>query len=117
MMAVFLTGATGFVGSAILRTLRDQGRDVTALVRNQDKAREVEATGATAVIGELSDLDLIAASAAASTGVIHTASPGDQSSAALDGAFVTSVLSALDGTDIPFIHTGNGKVNVWNLLL
>ena len=105
-MAVFLTGATGFVGSVVLRTLRRQGRAVTALVRSQAKAREVEDVGATALIGELSDLEVIATAVAASSGVIHTASPGDQSSADLDDKFVGAVLAALAGTDIPFVHTG-----------
>ncbi|MCU1481615.1 MAG: NAD-dependent epimerase/dehydratase family protein [Subtercola sp.] len=106
VMSIFLTGATGFVGSSILRTLRGQGREVTALVRNAAKAAEVEALGATAVIGELGDSELITTLAIASDGVIHVASPGDASSADLDDAFVTAVFAGLEGSDKPFVHTG-----------
>ncbi|UFS60753.1 NAD-dependent epimerase/dehydratase family protein [Subtercola endophyticus] len=105
-MSIFLTGATGFVGSSILRTLRAQGREVTALVRNDAKAAEVSALGASAVIGELSDSELITTQALASDGVIHVASPGDASSASLDDAFVTAVFAGLEGSDKPFVHTG-----------
>ncbi|MEF2976532.1 NAD-dependent epimerase/dehydratase family protein [Subtercola sp. YIM 133946] len=105
-MSIFLTGATGFVGSSILRTLRAQGREVTALARNASKAEEVEALGAVAVIGELSDTELLTAQAIASDGVIHVASPGDASSASLDDAFVTAIFAGLEGSDKPYVHTG-----------
>ncbi|MCS5733136.1 NAD-dependent epimerase/dehydratase family protein [Herbiconiux daphne] len=105
-MAIFLTGATGFIGSAVLRQLRDQGRDVAALVRSPEAAREVEALGATAVLGTLTDTELIAHEALESDGVIHLASPGDESSAATDDAFVSAVFSGLEGSDKPYVHTG-----------
>lgn len=105
-MSIFLTGATGLVGSAILRRLRELDRDVTALVRDPAKRAAVEATGATVLAGDITDRELVATAAAASTGVIHTASPGDASSAQVDRTFVQTVLEALDGTTIPFVHTG-----------
>lgn len=105
-MSVFLTGATGLVGSAILARLRELDRDVTALVRDPAKRAAVAATGATVLDGDITDLELVATAAASSSGVIHTASPGDASSAAVDEAFARSVLTALEGTDIPYVHTG-----------
>jgi nucleoside-diphosphate-sugar epimerase len=103
---VFLTGATGFIGSAVLKALLAAGDDVTALVRSEENAALVAGLGATPVLGGLTDLDVVAAAAAASDGVIHTASPGDATSAAVEGAFVEAVLGALAGTQIPFVTTG-----------
>ena len=106
MPAVFLTGATGFIGSAVLTALLAEGRSVTALVRTQEKADQIAAAGATPLIGSITDLDLVATAAADSAGVIHTASPGDATSAELDRAFTASVLTALEGSSIPYVHTG-----------
>jgi nucleoside-diphosphate-sugar epimerase len=105
-MAIFLTGATGYIGSAVLRQLRGQGRDVVALVRTEEKAREVEAAGATAVLGSLTDREIVTHLALESDGVIHTASPGDGSSAPTDDAFVTAAFAGLEGSDKPYVHTG-----------
>ena len=110
-MSIFLTGATGFIGTAILRQLHAQGRGVTALVRNPDKASSVEALGATVVIGDITDTRLLEEQAKASDGVIHVASPGDASSASVDDALVTAVFSGLEGSGKPYIHTGG----VWVL--
>jgi nucleoside-diphosphate-sugar epimerase len=105
-MAIFLTGATGYIGSAVLRQLRGQGRDVVALVRTEEKAREVEAAGATAVLGSITDREIVTHLALESDGVIHTASPGDDSSAPTDDAFVTAAFAGLEGSDKPYVHTG-----------
>lgn len=105
-MAIFLTGASGFIGSAVLRALRAQGREVVALVRDETKAQAVEATGARAVVGTLTDRELVEKLALESDGVIHTASPGDETSAAFDDAVVTAVFAGLEGSDKPYVHTG-----------
>ncbi|GAA2233064.1 NAD-dependent epimerase/dehydratase family protein [Herbiconiux moechotypicola] len=109
-MAIFLTGATGYIGSAVLRALVAQGREVTALVRDEQKAELVRAAGATPVLGTLTDRELITSLALASDGVIHTASPGDESSAPTDDAFVSAVFAGLEGSDKPYVHTGG----VWS---
>jgi len=103
---VFLTGATGFIGSAVLRALLADGHAVTALVRSAEGATAVAALGATPLRGELTDADVVASAAARSDGVINVASPGDATSASVEGAFVDAVLAALAGTEIPFITTG-----------
>lgn len=105
-MSILLTGATGYIGSSVLAALVAKGHDVQALVRSDEKAASVLAQGAHAVVGNITDLDLVASLVAASDGVIHTASPGDASSAAVDGAFVDVVLRELAGTEKPFVHTG-----------
>ncbi|WP_374947715.1 NAD-dependent epimerase/dehydratase family protein [Agreia sp.] len=110
-MSIFLTGATGFIGSAVLRQLRLQGRDVTALVRSSEKAAKIEALGATAVIGDIADTELLTEQAIASDGVIHLASPGDASSRDVDDALVTAVLAGLEGSNKRYVHTGG--IWVW----
>ena len=105
-MAIFLTGATGFIGSAVLRALRAQGREVVALVRDEAKAAEVAAGGATPILGTLTDRELITKLALDSDGVIHLASPGDESSAPTDDTFVSAVFAGLEGSDKPYVHTG-----------
>lgn len=105
-MSIFLTGATGYIGSAVLRQLLLQGRDVTALVRTPANARRIEELGAVAVIGDITDTHTVSALALASSGVIHTASPGDTTSREVDGAFVTAVFAGLEGSDKPYVHTG-----------
>ena len=72
-MRIFLTGATGYIGAAVLDALVRAGHDVTALVRNNEKARGVAKRGAHPVIGTLADLDSFRGSAEAQDGYIHTA--------------------------------------------
>jgi len=72
-MRIFLTGATGYIGAAVLDALVRGGHDVTALVRNNEKARACAKRGAHPVIGNLADLDSFRGSAEAQDGYIHTA--------------------------------------------
>jgi len=70
---MFLTGATGYVGAAVLDGLLRAGHDVTALVRDNEKAARVAARGARPVIGNLADADSYRAAADAQDGYVHTA--------------------------------------------
>ena len=72
-MRIFLTGATGHVGSSVLDALMRAGHDVTALVRNNEKAADIARRGARPTIGDLSDPTSFAAAAEAQDGYIHTA--------------------------------------------
>lgn len=105
-MRIFLTGGTGFIGSAVLNELVRSGHDVAALVRSDAAAGKVETAGARAVRGELTDGELLAREAASADGVIHAASPGDATNAAVDTAVLDAVLSALSGSGKPYVHTG-----------
>ena len=84
-MKVALTGATGFVGSHILAELHEHGHEVTALVRDEDQADIVAARGATPSVVDLYDRPSVASLLADADGAIHTASPGDATSANLEG--------------------------------
>jgi nucleoside-diphosphate-sugar epimerase len=72
-MRIFLTGATGYIGAAVLDALVRGGHDVTALVRDNEKARRVAKRGAHPVIGNLAEPDSFRSSADAQDGYVHAA--------------------------------------------
>ncbi len=72
-MRILLTGATGYIGSAVLDGLLRGGHDVTALVRDNEKAARVAARGAHPVIGNLADPESYRSSADAQDGYVHAA--------------------------------------------
>jgi nucleoside-diphosphate-sugar epimerase len=72
-MRIFLTGATGYIGTAVLDALVRGGHDVTALVRNNEKARMVAKRGAHPVIGNLAEPDSYRGAADAQDGYVHAA--------------------------------------------
>lgn len=103
-MKVVLTGATGFIGSHILTQLREHGHEVTALVRDDDQADVVAARGATPSVVDLHDRPSVAGLLGDADGAIHTASPGDATSANLDSAVVDAAIAAFAGTGRPYLH-------------
>jgi nucleoside-diphosphate-sugar epimerase len=103
-MKVALTGATGFIGSHVLTDLYKHGHDVTALVRNDDQAYIVAARGATPIVVDLYDRPAVVNVLADADGAIHTASPGDATSADLDSAVVDAAIDAYAGTGKPYIE-------------
>src|SRR6266446_5639874 len=72
-MRIFLTGATGYIGCAVLDGLLRGGHDVTTLVRDNEKAARVAARGAHPVVGNLADPESYRSSADAQDGYVHTA--------------------------------------------
>lgn len=105
-MKILLTGGTGFIGSAVLARLVAADHRVTAVVRSQQSSLKVEAAGATGVIGDLFDPQWLAAELANHDAAIHTASPGDDTSAAMDDAVIAAIIEAFGGTPKPYVHTG-----------
>jgi nucleoside-diphosphate-sugar epimerase len=103
-MKVALTGATGFIGSHVLTDLYKHGHEVTALIRDDDQADIVAARGATPTVVDLYDRAAVASVLGDADGAIHTASPGDATSADLDSAVVDAAIDAYAGTGKPFIE-------------
>ena len=103
-MKVVLTGATGFVGSHVLAELQEHGHDVLALVRDEQHAGVVTARGAEATVVDLYDSPAVAGVLSGADGAIHTASPGDETSADLDSAMVDAAIDAFAGTGRPYVH-------------
>ena len=103
-MKVVLTGATGFIGSHVLADLYKHGHEVIAPVRNDLQAETVAACGATPAVIDLYDRQAVTAVLAGADGAIHTASPGDATSANLDSAVVDAVTGAFAGTGKPYLQ-------------
>lgn len=105
-MKVALTGATGYIGSHLLAELRQHGHEITALVRSRAAAEAVAAAGATPAVVDLQDRAAVVGLLGEAEAAIHTASPGDETSAALDSAVVDAAIEAFAGSDRPYLHIG-----------
>ena len=103
-MDVVLTGATGFIGSHVLADLYKHGHEVTALVRDDDQADIVAARGAKPAVVDLYDRPAVVGLLSDADGAIHTASPGDATSADLDSAVADAVIDAFAGTGRPYLQ-------------
>jgi nucleoside-diphosphate-sugar epimerase len=103
-MRIALTGPTGFIGSHVLTELREHGHEVTALVRDDAQAETVAARGATAAVVDLYDRPAVASLLSSADGAVHTASPGDATSADLDSAVVDAAIDAFAGANKPYAH-------------
>jgi nucleoside-diphosphate-sugar epimerase len=109
-MKVALTGATGFIGSHVLAELQGHGHEVTALVRDDPQAEAVAARGVTPAVVDLYDRPAVVSVLSDADGAIHTASPGDETSADLDSAVVDAAIEAFDGTGKPYLHISGAWV-------
>lgn len=108
-MNVFITGATGWVGSAVVKELIGAGHQVTGLSRSEEKAAALAATGAKVIHGTLDELDVLYDAASAADAVIHTAFNHDFSkfaeNAEQDRRAIEVLGSALEGSDRPLLVT------------
>ncbi len=108
-MRVFVTGATGFIGSAVVRELLAAGHEVLGLARNDEGAGKLARAGVGVHRGDLVDLASLVAGVQACDGVIHLAFIHDFSqyaaSVEVDRRAVEEMAKALEGSDKPLVIT------------
>ncbi|HEX7687716.1 MAG TPA: NAD-dependent epimerase/dehydratase family protein, partial [Burkholderiaceae bacterium] len=109
-MRVFVTGATGWVGSAVVQELLSAGHEVLGLARTEEGAAALAATGAQVRRGTIEELDLLREAAASADGVVHCAFNHDFSRFAAnceaDRRAIDALADGLAGSARPLLVTG-----------
>src|SRR6201996_8645949 len=113
-MRIFVTGAPGFIGSALVRELLGAGHQVLGLTRSEAGAEALRKVGADVLSGNIEDLDSLRQGAAQSDGVIHLAFNHDfsqfQKNCENDQSAIEAIGEVLQGSDRPFVVTSGTAI-------
>jgi nucleoside-diphosphate-sugar epimerase len=104
-MRIFLTGATGYIGSVVAEYLNKAGHSVMGLARSPEADRKLRAAGVEPVIGKLEDPISLTNAARQADGVIHTAVAWGSEMGPLDEGAVRAIITGLRGSNKPFLYT------------
>jgi nucleoside-diphosphate-sugar epimerase len=109
-MHIFVTGATGFIGTVVVEKLLAQGHKVTGLARNDAGARRLQSRKVTPLQGSLQDRDILIEAAQETDGVIHLGFGQGPEAIETDRQNIEAFLTALSGSNKPFIYTSGSMV-------
>lgn len=108
-MKIFITGGTGFIGSAVIEELKRKNHEIIGLARSETLAAKLTKAGCKVVKGSLTDLDVISETAKQCDAVLHLAAIHDftnfDKSLAIDKAVIETICAALQGTNKTFINS------------
>jgi nucleoside-diphosphate-sugar epimerase len=108
-MKIFLTGATGYIGSIVAEKLLQKGHQVVALARSENSAKKLEALGIEVVFGDLDDLSILTKAAKNVDGIIHTgfkqSENGFLASMKNERKTVEALMEGIKNSDKPIIYT------------
>lgn len=110
MASVFVTGATGYIGSVVCEKLIAAGHEVIGLARSDAAAEKLRALGVTPHRGDIADRASLAAGARSADGTAHIAADWGPEFGARDRAAVETLIDALAGTDKPLVYTSGAWV-------
>lgn len=110
-MRVFVTGASGFIGSNVVRELQAAGHQVTGLARSDKSAAALEQRGVAVIRGDIADTELLQRAAREADGTIHCAFDHDDltkfvESAAVEERALDALTGALEGSNKPLVISG-----------
>jgi nucleoside-diphosphate-sugar epimerase len=104
-LKIFVTGATGYIGSAVSAALQKRGHQVLGLARSLESVQKLQQRGIEPYEGDLRDKDSLVAAARKTDAMVHAASPSDSTSAELDNGVIDMICEVFPGTEKPFIYT------------
>ena len=108
-MKIFVTGASGWIGSSVVPELISAGHQVVGLARSDDSAKKVDDMGAQVLRGDLNDIDILRAGALDSDGIIHLAfmvPSVSEAATKADAKAIDTFVDVFAGSNRPLIVTG-----------
>lgn len=109
-MDVLVTGATGYVGSAVVDALLAAGHGISGLTRSEESARKLAAAGASAVTGDMTGTGSLKSAVGDSEAVVHAATTHGPEAGEADRTAVGAILEVMEGTGRTFVYTSGAWV-------